>query len=470
MKSKVKNKFIYVVLCLLLIVFTFPCHIFAAGSFSVSAGATSLNTGGSTTVTISTSNCAGAFSVISSNPGVANVSTSSIWVDGSATITVSTGSAGSATITVTAVDVSDTDINEVTGSKFVTINVTEPAPVTPPQTNTNNNSNTNNNYNTNNNKNNNTTKDSNTYLSYLEISEEGMSPSFVKTKTNYAVNVGLEVNEITINADTESSTSYYYVEGNTNLVEGDNTVSVVVVAENGSTRTYYITVTKTADPERSNAYLENLVIENVKLSPTFQSEVFEYDLGEIGFDIEKLNILTFTKNENATVEIVGNENLKTGKNEIKIIVTAEDGTTKKEYKLKVTKQEEIVETNALETVKERSSSQKFKDFMGNLWLSIKANALLVLMYIFIVVEFSQIVYLYKQLNKKEEILEKYGIDENGEMSKTRSGKKRELDIKDEERKISSIDIPLEIDEPKIEDAKEDILKFDDIKKDLDNKE
>lgn len=107
--------------------------------------------------------------------------------------------------------------------------------------------------------------------------------------------------------------------------------------------------------------------------------------------------------------------------------------------------------------------------MENIWLSIKANALLVLMYAFIVVEFFQIVYLYKQLNKKDEILEKYGIDENGEMTTTRSGRRRELDIiSDEEnnKKLSSIDIPLEIEDKKDKDDK--ILKFDEIKNEVDN--
>lgn len=469
MQNKVKNKKIYIVMFFLLIVFTFPCNVFANATFSVGANATSLNVGESTTITISTTDCAGVFNISSSNPGVISISSSSEFVDGRTNITATANSAGSATITVTAVDVSDTNIDTVSGSRSVTINVVkrEVNPTPEPPSNNNNNTYTPPKNNTNNNSNK-SNKDSNTYLSYLELSEEGMTPSFVKTKTSYALTVGMDVNEISINADTESQSSYYYVEGNKDLVEGDNNIRVVVVAENGSTRTYNITVTKTADPLKADAYLENLIIEDIKLTPEFQSEVLEYDLGRIKFNIDKLNILTFPKNENAKVEIVGNENLKVGENEIKIIVTAEDGVTKKEYKLEVIKEEEIVEENALKN-EERSSSQKFKDFMENIWLSIKANALLVLMYAFIVVEFFQIVYLYKQLNKKDEILEKYGINENGEMTTTRSGRRRELDIiSDEEnnKKLSSIDIPLEIEDKKDRDDK--ILKFDEIKNEVDN--
>ena len=474
MKNKVKNKKIYIAIIFLLIVFMLPCNVFAKGTFSVGANATLLNIGGSTTVTISTTDCAGVFNISSSNPGVVSISSSSEFVDGRTNITATANSVGSATITVTAIDVSDTDIETVSGSRSVTINVVNPEPEPTPQPPSNNN-NSNNTYTPpkNNNNNNTSKKDSNTYLSYLELSEEGMTPSFVKTKTSYAITVGMDVNEISINADTESDSSYYYVEGNKDLVEGDNNIRVVVVAENGSTRTYNITVTKTSDPIKADAYLENLIIEDIRLTPEFQSEVLEYDLGKIEFNIDKLNILTFTKNENAKVEIVGNENLKVGENEIKIIVTAEDGVTKKEYKLKVTKNEESIdEENALKNT-ERSSSQKFKDFMENIWLSVKANALLVLMYCFIVVEFIQIVYLYKQLNKKDEILEKYGIDENGEMTTTRSGRRRDLDIineSDYNKKLISIYIPLEIEDKKDEDDK--ILKFDEIKNevDSDNKE
>lgn len=468
MKNKVKNKKIYIAIIFLLIVFMLPCNVFAKGTFSVGANATSLNVGESTTVSISTTDCAGVFNISSSNPGVVSISTSSEFVDGRTNITATANSVGSATITVTAIDVSDTDIETVSGSRSVTINVVNPEPEPTPQPPSNNNNNT---YTPpkNNNNNNTSKKDSNTYLSYLELSEEGMTPSFVKTKTSYAITVGMDVNEISINADTESDSSYYYVEGNKDLVEGDNNIRVVVVAENGSTRTYNITVTKTSDPIKADAYLENLIIEDIRLTPEFQSEVLEYDLGKIEFNIDKLNILTFTKNENAKVEIVGNENLKVGENEIKIIVTAEDGVTKKEYKLKVIKNEESIdEENALKNT-ERSSSQKFKDFMENIWLSVKANALLVLMYCFIVVEFIQIVYLYKQLNKKDEILEKYGIDENGEMTTTRSGRRRELDMINESnynKKLSSIDIPLEIEDKKEDDDK--ILKFDEIKNDVDS--
>ncbi len=435
MKRSRKVKLISIFICFLVIFSVSSCDVFASGSFSIGVGNSSLNPGETTTLTITTSNCAGVFSISTTDSSVASISQSREFVDGSYNIVISAGNVGSATITVTAEDVSDTEINSVTGSKSVTISVEEPPPPPVEQEPVENN-NYNNYY---------EELDSNTYLSYLDLNVEGMTPNFVKTRTNYSISVGMDINSIEVSADTESMNSYYYVEGNENLVEGDNTIKITVVAEDGSTRTYTIVVTKSSDPEKSNAYLENLVIENVELSPKFQSEVLEYDLGEVEADVKKLNILTFPKNEKATVEIKGNKELKSGKNTITIVVTAEDQTTKKEYKLKVTKKEEekevVVETNALASV-ERTPSKKFSDFMSNLWLAIKANALLVLMYAFILVEFIQIVYLYKKLNKKDEILEKYGIDENGELINTRSGKRRNLE---------NIDIPLDEEQKSLED-------------------
>lgn len=471
MRQKIK----YITVLAVGIILMFSSNIYAASN--ISASSTNVYVGDTITVNATVSSVASWGMYVSSSGPVSYVSgtinsanTTEDAKNGTNTITSTyiATSVGTITFALTG-NTTDENGNRVDIENYATVYVTKkPEPEPTPQPPSNNNNNT---YTPpkNNNNNNTSKKDSNTYLSYLELSEEGMTPSFVKTKTSYSITVGMDVNEISINADTESDSSYYYVEGNKDLVEGDNNIRVVVVAENGSTRTYNIIVTKTSDPIKADAYLENLIIEDIRFTPEFQSEVLEYDLGKIEFNIDKLNILTFTKNENAKVEIIGNENLKVGENEIKIIVTAEDGVTKKEYKLKVTKNEETIdEENALKNT-ERSSSQKFKDFMENIWLSVKANALLVLMYCFIVVEFIQIVYLYKQLNKKDEILEKYGIDENGEMTTTRSGRRRDLDIineSDYNKKLSSIDIPLEIEDKKDDDDK--TLKFDEIKNDVDS--
>ena len=98
----------------------------ATGSFSVSPTSKTLAKGKTVTVTISTKNCAGKFSITSSNSDVASVSPSSLWIpDDGNTVKITAKKAGTAVITIKAVDVADTSTNIVTGSKTVTIKVTD---------------------------------------------------------------------------------------------------------------------------------------------------------------------------------------------------------------------------------------------------------------------------------------------------------------------------------------------------------
>ena len=118
---KIKNKiivFLLIVLTLSLLNIT----VYAAGSFSISAG-TSMKIEGTEKLTISTIDCAGKFSISSSNSNVVSVSSSSVFVDGSVMsnpneVILTAKSSGTAVITVTASDVSDKEYEEVTGSKY----------------------------------------------------------------------------------------------------------------------------------------------------------------------------------------------------------------------------------------------------------------------------------------------------------------------------------------------------------------
>ncbi len=75
------------------------------------------------------------------------------------------------------------------------------------------------------------------------------------------------------------------------------------------------------------------------LSPSFDNKTTEYKL-DISSNITSLRILAIPENENAKVEITGNDDLKTGSNQINISVTAQNGTTKRNYKIIVYKRNE----------------------------------------------------------------------------------------------------------------------------------
>lgn len=84
--------------------------------------------------------------------------------------------------------------------------------------------------------------------------------------------------------------------------------------------------------EKDNTNLETLAIQDILLYPAFDKMIKKYSI-EISETAENLNILVIPENEMAKVQIVGNEELKTGDNLIKIEVTAEDGKTKSEYEI-----------------------------------------------------------------------------------------------------------------------------------------
>ena len=242
------------------------------------------------------------------------------------------------------------------------------------------------------------TKSRNAYLSKLQINQEGLTPNFNKNKTSYAVTVGENVNDLRVTAVAEDSKSKVAISGNTGLKNGDNKVYITVTAQDGTKKVYTITVTKTGDANKSNSYLQNLIVENAILSPEFSKEVFEYDCGTVGKSVETLKILAFGENENVKTDITGNDKLSEGDNKIIVKVTSEDGTTTKEYVITVKKDSNIVEENNIEEINALQDTDNDDNFFNKLFKSIKNNWLICLMYIVILVQFIEIVYLYKKQN------------------------------------------------------------------------
>lgn len=248
------------------------------------------------------------------------------------------------------------------------------------------------------------TKSNNSYLKTLQVNQEGLSPNFNKSKTNYSITIGQNISSLNVTALPEDSTAKVSVTGNTGLKNGDNKIYVTVTAQDGTKKVYTITVTKTADVVKSNSYLQSLIVENATLSPEFSKENLEYDCGKVGASVESLRILAFGENEKAKVEITGNDSLVEGENKITVKVTSEDGTTTKEYIIKVVKDSSIVEEQNFEEVnplQDTNKENKIVSLLKDILNRIKANWLIVLMYAVILIEFVQILYLYKRTNKSD---------------------------------------------------------------------
>lgn len=114
-------------------------------------------------------------------------------------------------------------------------------------------SSSNSNNSSNNNSSNNTvtkkdTKSSNNNLKELSITDYKISPEFDKSKTEYTLTVPNEVNKITINATKEHDKASISGDGEKELKEGENKFEIVVTAENGSKKTYKITVIVDSKP------------------------------------------------------------------------------------------------------------------------------------------------------------------------------------------------------------------------------
>lgn len=372
--KKISIKILLLVCSFAIISILLPLQIEAAGNFSISKSSASLTTGGTTTITVSASNCAGQFSISSSNSSVASVSTSSIWLDNSSdSITITAKGAGTATITISAIDVTDTDLNDVIGSKTCSITVSNPAPVTPtnpPSSNnggsTNNGSSSTGNSNSgssnsgSSNKPSNTTKpeepkSNDSTLKGLAIEGYELYPAFDANTREYNLRVTNDITKVTVLPTVNHSKASYKIEGATEeLLVGKNVITVVVTAEDGTTSNYVINVTR----EREGLNVQYIKIyytdetgnrQELLLNPEFSTEIFEYTLNDISYLISKLDVEVLANLEQAKIEITGNEELVEGPNIIVITVTMPSESEEEEdevltYKITVNKEKEPVVT------------------------------------------------------------------------------------------------------------------------------
>ena len=240
------------------------------------------------------------------------------------TYSLNTSSVNNYTVSISG-DITDKDGNNKSVSGSVTVKVTE----RPKQT-------------TNNHKTNVDTRSSNNYLSSLSVDGYELSPAFDANTNNYTMNVGYDVSELKISGIPADNKSRTVVEGNLDLVAGENNVTVTVTAENGYKRVYTITVTKEKNPDDIDATIESLVINNAVLKNEFASDVVEYMCDDITADIEKLDILVQTKIPEIKYEIIGNDELKQGINHVIVKVTSRDGSVTKEYEIIVFKTNEYL--------------------------------------------------------------------------------------------------------------------------------
>ena len=179
----------------------------------------------------------------------------------------------------------------------------------------------------------------NANLSSLSVSEGTLSPSFSAGTTSYNIgDVDYSVSKLNISYKTEDSKAKVSINGN-NLVVGSNTVSVVVKAENGNTKTYKITVNRKQDPNyvaSSNADLKELTVSNGMISPGFASDKTDYIVYVPYEYVGKAFSATGNAADGKASGVIDGkiEALVEGVNETTVVCKAEDGT-EKTYKITV---------------------------------------------------------------------------------------------------------------------------------------
>ena len=199
-----------------LLLFVLGTTLVNAAGFGMSVGSSYLTKGGGTTLRICGDGVTGRFNISNSNAGVISVAAGSVWIENNCTEAyVSALNPGSATITVTSADTSDSSGNPINlGSKSITINVSLPRE-----------------------------KSTNNNLKSLEVEGYEISPKFDANTLEYTVIVPNTVDKVNIKAVKADGYASITGNGEFEVTEGANEFIIVVTSETRVEKKYKVTVT-----------------------------------------------------------------------------------------------------------------------------------------------------------------------------------------------------------------------------------
>lgn len=190
--------------------------------------------------------------------------------------------------------------------------------------------------------------------------------SFNKNTTSY--NLTTKKSSVNISATKEDSKATITGDiGNKSLSVGTNTFRINVVAENGSTKTYTITIVRQSDESKptnpttpsdnrnSNNNLSSLVVTNTNI-------VFDKNTTVYNLTTTASSVYISAARETTTATIsgdVGKQDLKIGKNQFIIRVIAENGN-KKVYTINITRESGKSTNNYLKSINLSDGNIDFK--------------------------------------------------------------------------------------------------------------
>ena len=182
-------------------------------------------------------------------------------------------------------------------------------------------------------------KSSDATLKNLVANQGTLAPSFQSNVFNYVLNVSDDVDEIVFTATLSNHKGT--VSGTTcNLNMGMNTCSLVVTAEDGSTNTYYVIVTRQKEDlepdEKDYVEVTDLKVSIGTMNPSFQSDIYSYTL-KLKEKVEWLDF-TYLVHYDSTGDYQHGESYRCkldASNECNIVVFSFDKTQQKTYQFKV---------------------------------------------------------------------------------------------------------------------------------------
>ena len=142
----------------------------------------------------------------------------------------------------------------------------------------------------------------------------------------YTVNVENDVTKAEVEAVAEEESAKVEIGEIKELQEGNNRITITVIAANGTKKVYNVNVVRDKAVSE-NSKLKDLIIKNHPID--FDSYLYEYTV-TISKDEKTLDIEVIPENKKSNFYIIGNKNLENGST-VKIKVTAEDGKTVTNY-------------------------------------------------------------------------------------------------------------------------------------------
>lgn len=200
-------------------------------------------------------------------------------------------------------------------------------------------------------------KSNNSNLSNLLIDGSTIG-GFSSSKLSYDLGT-TDANEIQVSAVAQDNKATISGTGKKTLSYGRNTFNVVVKAENGTTKTYSITINK-KDNRSTNNYLKSLNIKNANIK--FNKSTQTYNV-VVENKVDSIDIEAVAEDSKSSISGTGKKSLQNYLNTFNIIVTAENGS-KRTYKINISRKDEKGNAGELST-NNKLQTLEIKDYKIN---------------------------------------------------------------------------------------------------------